>query len=92
MPAHNKEKHDAHSFGKATRARLERTDPTRGSSIDVTAQLNRLVRDNRLIAVASNELAGDPQYGTPKHLRIRYEHNGISIAKEFKEGDQIDLP
>lgn len=32
--SHNKQKHDAHTFDKSTRAMFERTQPTRGTSVE----------------------------------------------------------
>lgn len=62
-------------------------------SVDVTNKLNQRIHNGRLVTVASNDLAGkDPDFGTIKHLRIKYEHNGITILKEYNEQDQIELP
>jgi hypothetical protein len=61
-------------------------------SINITAKMNQLIVNNRLTTIASNKLGGDPDYGTPKMLRIKYEANGVEITKEYKEDDKINLP
>lgn len=65
---------------------------TTKNSIDVTAKLNELIRDATLSTTASNELGGDPDKGTPKILKIKYDHNGVVITKEYKEHDLVKLP
>ncbi len=57
--------------------------------IDVTSELKRLIKNNKLEFIANNELAGDPDVGTPKKLDIVYEINGKKVEEKYKEGDKV---
>lgn len=65
---------------------------TAKGSADVTAKLNSLIKNNALNTVASNELAGDPDFGTVKTLQIQYSMNGTQFTKTYKENDSVILP
>ncbi|MFA6715294.1 MAG: DUF3395 domain-containing protein [Victivallaceae bacterium] len=65
---------------------------TEKHQIDVTDRVAALITDQGLVITASNNIAGDPHYGGPKTLKIRYRsHDNIYIA-EVKEGETIKLP
>lgn len=62
---------------------LEITNAVYGSSlkqIDVTQTLRRMVANNTLTIKASNDIAGDPDYGVAKALTINYR-----IGQKVKE-------
>jgi hypothetical protein len=65
---------------------------TAKKSIDVTSQLNKLITNNTLSAFASNELAGDPDFGTVKTLEIQYSVNGAKFTKTYQENEAVNLP
>jgi hypothetical protein len=67
---------------------------TQKNSANVTAKMNQLVENNRLMMIVSNDLVdgNDPDYGTRKKLRVKYETNGVEITKEYKERDLLNLP
>ena len=65
---------------------------TQKKSFDVTDKLNALIRDGQLVTVSSNSLAGDPDFGTPKILRVKYKDNGVLKTRDFPENDQVNLP
>jgi len=60
--------------------------------IDVTSELRKLVRNNTLRVVASNDIAGDPAPNHIKSLTIRYKIGGNEYCSEFSEGDEVVLP
>ncbi|MBU1036431.1 hypothetical protein KKF32_00160 [Patescibacteria group bacterium] len=61
-------------------------------NFNVTDELNKQIRDDKLKTVASNEITGDPDKGVVKTLSIKYSHNGLIITKEFKENEPVELP
>jgi len=65
---------------------------TSKKSIDVTKRLNDLIVNNELHIVVSNEIAGDPEYGSIKTLKIKYFYKGKFYEKEIKEGQRLDIP
>jgi hypothetical protein len=58
----------------------------------VTEELRKMIVDNKLETVASNDIKGDPDYGTVKKLSIKYKFNSITVTKEFTEGDTVVIP
>lgn len=58
----------------------------------VTEELKKRIVDNKLRILAGNDLAGDPDEGNPKKLRIIYEYADKRFEREFKEGHIINLP
>ena len=60
-------------------------------TLNVTREIRNLLRKKQEI-VASNLIAGDPDYGTPKKLLIRYLFKGVVIDKEFNEGEKVQIP
>jgi hypothetical protein len=65
---------------------------TANHSVDVTRELNSLIRNDHLNTFATNDLAGDPDGGVVKSLRIKYQFKGEFYFKLYKEGEQIQLP
>jgi hypothetical protein len=65
---------------------------TANTNMDVAAELQDRVRGNRLKAVASNNIKGDPEYGQTKHLTVVYRIGGVIRTNDFREGDVIVLP
>ena len=59
---------------------------------DITQKLKRMIKNNRLEVIASNEIDGDPDVGTRKKLTIKYRHNGMDLIKEYTEKEKIELP
>ena len=62
------------------------------TTMDVTEELQDRIRGDRLKAMASNNLKGDPEFGQVKHLTIEYRFGGVTMTNEFREGDVIVLP
>ena len=59
---------------------------------DVTDKLNQMIIDNKLAILSSNELAGDPIFGVPKELRIKYRFNVYEQREEIvKENETITI-
>jgi hypothetical protein len=44
------------------------------------------------MAVASNNIKGDPEFGQVKHLTVVYRVGGVLRTNEFREGDVVVLP
>jgi hypothetical protein len=65
---------------------------TANTNMDVVAELQDRVRGNRLKAVASNNIKGDPEFGQVKHLTVVYRVGGVLRTNEFREGDVVVLP
>lgn len=65
------------------------TDKT---NMDVTAELNDRIHGGNLKAIASNNLNGDPDFGTVKNLTLIYRYGGVLMTNQFREGDMIILP
>ncbi len=61
-------------------------------SLDVTEELRRSVIDNKIDLFASNDLKHDPDPGSPKKLNIKYNFNGVTVTKQFKEGHNVVIP
>ena len=58
-------------------------------SVDVTKELAKQIKDNRLEIVASNDIAGDPHPGMVKVLEVNYELNGVIKTSNVKEGETL---
>jgi|GEM_PF-1907632 len=71
---------------------IKATYETSKKNIDITVQLRALIANNELTVIASNEIGGDPDPGTPKTLKIKYEFKGDTKEKIFNEGQVIKLP
>lgn len=65
---------------------------TANTNMDVAAELHDRVRGNRLRAMASNSIKGDPEFGQVKHLTVVYRIGGVIRTNEFREGDVVILP
>lgn len=65
---------------------------TQKVGVDVTEELRKMIANNKLETIASNDIKGDPDYGMVKRLSIEYKFNGIINTKEFLEGDKVSIP
>jgi len=65
---------------------------TSKARIDITEELRKRIVGNKLEAIASNEIKDDPDFGTVKKLTIEYRFDGITVTKEFTEGERIVIP
>jgi len=65
---------------------------TSNARVDVTEELRKRIVGNKLEAIASNEIKGDPDFGTVKKLTIEYRFDGTTVTKEFTEGERIVIP
>lgn len=60
--------------------------------VDITGRVRNLIKNNHLIVMATNDLAGqDPMPGVVKHLEIEYELGGLRVTKRYREGEQINI-
>jgi hypothetical protein len=60
--------------------------------MDVVAELNDRIRGGSLKIVASNQMAGDPDFGHVKSLTVVYRFGGAIQTNQFREGDVVILP
>jgi Beta-lactamase enzyme family len=63
-----------------------------GKWIDVTSQLRGKIKDNRLSIMASNDIAGEPIYGTNKSLYAEYILNNKRGTAQVREGSILEIP
>ncbi|MCD6350862.1 MAG: discoidin domain-containing protein [Armatimonadetes bacterium] len=61
-------------------------------AVDVTQQLARMVRDNKLTVRADNGIAGDPASGVVKTLAVQYQLDGRPYEVRVTEGQTLTLP
>lgn len=59
--------------------------------VDATKELQQLVKNNQLEFIVNNDIVGDPDYGTPKHLILIYELGGKKGRDTFNEGTKVIL-
>jgi hypothetical protein len=60
-----------------------------GAKTDVTAQVTKLVKDDRLSVVANNDTFGDPAEGTAKKLTVDYTIDGKAGSKSAPEDQTL---
>ncbi len=60
--------------------------------LDVTEQLQKKTRENQLSIYASNNIAGDPLFGYPKHLKVEYILDGVEKNIKVREGMKLAIP
>ncbi len=65
---------------------------TSKARVDVTKELRKMIVGNKLKAIASNAIKGDPDFGTVKKLTIEYKYDGITVTKEFTENERMVIP
>ena len=65
---------------------------TQNARLDVTEELRGRILDDKLKAIASNNIKGDPEFGQTKRLTIEYSFGGVTLTNEFREGDLVVLP
>ena len=58
----------------------------------MTEQLRSKISGNRLVIDATNDIAGDPEYGVVKKLKVKFHISGEVSEKEVDEGQTIMLP
>jgi len=61
-------------------------------AVDVTAQLQRMVRDGRLTVRADNSIAGDPAQNVVKQMRVDYALDGKPASRTVEENQTLTLP
>jgi len=64
---------------------------TNKKTLNVTKEIRKLFQNKQEI-IASNEIAGDPEYGVEKQLLIRYLFKGVTLEKVFKENEKVQIP
>lgn len=62
------------------------------SFIGITDELNKAVRDNKLVMLVSNDIGGDPIPGVRKVATIHYEYNGKKHNININESEPLILP
>jgi len=62
-----------------------------GQTVDVTAQVAAMVKDNALTVVASNDQFDDPASGTWKRLRVHYTIDGVARSRTVGEDRKLTL-
>jgi hypothetical protein len=81
--------------GAANGAPLEILEADYGSdrtNMDVSAELSDRIRGGSLKIIASNQMAGDPDFGHVKSLTVVYRFGGAIQTNQFREGDFVILP
>jgi hypothetical protein len=73
---------------------LPETDapPASTQTVDVTAQLNAMVRNGTLSVVANNNIAGDPASLIVKKMRVEYTLDGRPYMRTVNENATLVLP
>lgn len=71
---------------------LQASYGTDRTNLDVSAELGDRIRGGGLKVIASNRLAGDPDFGNVKSLTIVYRFGGTVVTNQFREGDAVILP
>ena len=71
---------------------LEADYGTDRTNMDVSAELSDRIRGGSLKIIASNQLAGDPDFGHVKSLTVVYRFGGAIQTNQFREGDFVILP
>ncbi len=64
----------------------------RDTRVDVTDQLNRAIRGDRLHVHVGNQLAGDPCPDIQKDVVVTYRYGDEEPTQSFLEGTDLDLP
>jgi HEAT repeat protein len=75
--------------GNVVIIRAEYGDLPAGQTADVTAKVNKLIKDGALAIEASNGNFGDPASRRVKKLRIDYAVNGAKMSKTVREGENL---
>ncbi len=60
--------------------------------VDVTAQVRAAIAAGGLTIQAGNQIAGDPNVGHLKTLRVEYSLGGVRHLKRTPEGQQLRIP
>ncbi|MBI2301993.1 MAG: hypothetical protein HYU66_24075, partial [Armatimonadetes bacterium] len=67
-------------------------DDRPAGEVDVTKQLQALVKNGRLEVAATNGLAGDPVPLVVKQMRVDYHYNGVAGTRVVGENQVLRLP
>jgi hypothetical protein len=59
--------------------------------MDVVAERRERIRGDGLKAIASNNVKGDPDFGTAKHLTVVYRFGNATFTNEIRDGDFVVL-
>lgn len=65
---------------------------TAKAEINITKKLQDSIKDNSLKIKATNSIAGDPEPGVKKKLKVKYSFDEKTYEEEFKENDTVNLP
>lgn len=60
--------------------------------VDVTEKLKAMVKANRLLVAASNNIAGDPASGIVKRMKVDYLLDGKEFSRTVSENQPMVLP
>lgn len=60
--------------------------------LDVSGQIRKKIQDNSVSLRASNDIAGDPIWGSRKSLKVEYVFNGEHKTAEVPEGQWLHIP
>ncbi|SRR6266478_130836 len=71
---------------------LKATYGSNAHTADVTEVLRSMVESGKLRVFASNSLAGDPDPGVGKTLRVKYRINDVEHSAEIGEGTTLIIP
>lgn len=71
---------------------LQASYGTDSTNLDVAAELNDRIHNGALKMVANNDVAGDPDYGHVKSLKVVYRSGGRLMTNQFQEGNVVILP
>ncbi len=66
--------------------------PLKTGTVDVSSQLRAAIKNGALSIVASNDIAGDPIYNTPKKLRVDYTLGGVAHSQTVAENVTLKIP
>lgn len=60
--------------------------------VDITSELNKMVKGNKLVVLISNSISGDPLPNIGKRAIVTYENSGKKKTVEVNEGQILSIP
>lgn len=60
--------------------------------IDITRQVKMNIRNNEVVMVIDNSVAGDPEPGALKRYSVKYIFDGVEYIKEGEEYTKLVIP
>lgn len=63
-----------------------------GRVFDISSELNSRIRNNRLVVLIDNSIAGDPIPGIKKAADVEYEYKGKKRESKVNEYEVLELP